>query len=235
VTLTDGVSAADARTLPAIIAFDNPFSLMMAAWQGHSPALSPDGRWLAYITTQATDARTAAPAQARVEIMDLETNTTRTILALADLAADQALDQLTTLQWSPDASRLALVASLGNSDVLYLLQLDTAAAGVVVSRQMIPVPFNDFELGGFSPDSQYLTVADNFVGNAASTTRLGVLDLNSPGTTVFGANGSWAAWAPSGHRLAISNAAGLYVADPITGEVQWITGGDCIPSWHTLP
>jgi Tol biopolymer transport system component len=229
-TLTDAVGSRTSRTVPAIVAFDDPFSMVVAAWQGISPALSPDGRWLAYITTQAADSLTIAPTEARIEVLDLETNNIYPVLTLAELFNSRPVDQFTGLSWSPDGTRLAAIASLGNFDFLYALALETGTPNVIKSVSEVAVPIADFELVGFSADSQFLAVS-----NSASTTRrLMVLDLEGAEAPVFAANADAAAWSPGGHRLAIANAAGLYVAEPDTGVVQWVTDGNCTPSWHPL-
>jgi Tol biopolymer transport system component len=228
VTLTDGVSAAETRTVPAIVAFDDPFILVVAAWQGHSPALSPDGQRLAYITTQAVGARAADTAAARVEVLDLVTGSTTAAVTLADLPASHPLEQFTALGWSPDGTRLAVVASQGNSDYVYAVQLAEAGANLIDSINTVLVAPTHVQLVGFSADSDFLALANP----AGPATRLLVLNLNEPGMPIFEANAASAAWSPSGHHLAISNGAGLFVADPTTGETQWVTGGECVPSWH---
>jgi hypothetical protein len=34
--------------------------------------------------------------------------------------------------------------------------------------------------------------------------------------------------------VAIAGPAGLFVADPATGQEQWIAAGDCTPAWYAL-
>jgi Tol biopolymer transport system component len=230
VTLTDSASTANPRNVPAVVSFDETFSLRLAAWQGHSPALSPDGRWLAYLTFQTSGSLATVPGEARVDILDLETGAVNTALALADLPASRPFDQLLALSWSPDGARLALVARRGGTDHLFDLRMTGAAPGQVDAISEIAVPTASFRLVGFSADSQYLAVANDLF----PTTRLVVLDLGAPARPAFEANASSAAWSPTGHQLAIANAAGLYIADPLTGETQWVKGGDCAPSWHDL-
>jgi len=227
VTLMDSASLANARTVPAVITFDENFSLLLAAWEGHSPSLSPDGRWLAYITRQAAGVLTEAPEAARVDILDLETGTVDTVLTLADLPVDQLVD----LSWSPDGARLALVARQGSTDHLFDVTLIEAMPNRVASIREIAVPTASFHLAGFSSDSQYLAVAST----SAPTTRLVVLDLGAAAAPAFEANVSVAVWSPAGHQLAVANAAGLFIAQPATGETQWIQDGDCAPAWHSVP
>jgi hypothetical protein len=228
ITLTDGVAAADTRTVPALVTFEDPFNLVLAAWEGRSPVVSPDGRWLAYITTQTAGLRTLSAAEARVDLLDLETRAVFTVLALADLPSDGPLDQLTALAWSPDGSRLAVTANFGNADELFSVALDGAAPGAIEAVIKVPVPVEDFQLVGFSADGQYLAAWED----SLPVTRLLVLDLAQPGGRAFAANADSAVWSPTGHRLAIANAAGLFVADPTTGQTQWVAAGACVPSWN---
>ncbi len=227
-TLTDNALAVDARTLPAILAFDGTQQLTLAAWEGHAPTLSPDGRWLAYITNQVAGTLSTS-AEARVELLDLETKAASVALGPADLPTERPVDLLTDLSWSPDGQRLALVARQGSDDHLYVLHLGETLSGPLKSITELAVPAASFQLAGFSFDGELLAVAES----AATGPRLLVLAVNAPGAPIFEATASLAAWSPNDHLLAIANAAGLYVADPASSEVHWVAGGECRPSWRS--
>jgi hypothetical protein len=231
-TLTDNALAVNGRTLPralpAILAFDGTQQLTLAAWEGRAPTLSPDGRWLAYITNQVAGTLSTS-AEARVELLDLETKTASVALRPADLPTERPVDLLTGLSWSPDGQRLALIARQGSEDHLFVLRLGETPSSQLESITELPVPAASFQLAGFSFDGEFLAVAEI----AAAGSRLLVLEANSPGAPIFEANARLAAWSPNDHLLAIANAAGLYVADPASGEAHWVAGGDCRPSWRS--
>ena len=45
-----------------------------------------------------------------------------------------------------------------------------------------------------------------------------------------------AAWAPSGHRLAVAGAGGLRIIDLDTGPTRWLDFRNCsIVEWYALP
>jgi len=106
-----------------------------AVAQGQEPALSPDGRHLAYLTY--ADRGTGRPSPEEIVIRDLPAGTQRT------WAFSSAGRDITNLCWSPDGRHLAFAgeATVNNGTVAVRTAqvLDTSSGGMLDGARQIPL------------------------------------------------------------------------------------------------
>ena len=121
---------------------------------------------------------------------------------------------------------------------LYLLPADGARPPVQLPRGGSDFAF--YMAVANSPDGRYLSYAPYGEANFAP---LALLDLTTlqPGDTAaviqtLTQQATAAAWAPSGHRLAVAGAGGLRIIDLDTGPTRWLDFRNCsIVEWYALP
>jgi Tol biopolymer transport system component len=213
---------ASARTI--VVAFSADPEIQPVAAPGFSLALSPDGRWLAHVTSGGPAGR----APVRLQLLELSTQVSYDLLAPAGLDAASVLASL----WSPDGVRLAaLVLRRSGQRELILFRLDPA--GPPASIEPIPGASPSAFPVGFSADGRYLAFFDQRASDAERA--LLALDLETGTTQMLLSGATSAAWSPSGRLMAIAGPGKLFVTDPATGRHQWIAGGDCSPVWYAMP
>jgi WD40 repeat protein len=231
-TLTDDSPEGESRAVPAIVSLIDPVQALIPAREGHSPVLSPDGTRVAVIVGGAIwDSN--PPSRTSLEVVDLETQATTTLLTSEALAAEGQPELILGAEWSPDGAVLAVLTS-GEQNSLLLLPTDgNPPRTLATSTDSFPIPL------GFSADSRYLA-ALNMSGDRGG---LRLYDLHTDGGEIFIA-AAWgyeffskfAAWSPTGHLLAVAGPGGLYVTDPATGEFYWINSHRaCRLAWYDLP
>jgi hypothetical protein len=86
-------------------------------------------------------------------------------------------------------------------------------------------------LVGFSADGRYLAAEHNDL----LLSEVIVFDLQTGQSQSYLGGEAAMPWSPRGHLLALAGPGGLYVADPATGETQWLTNDVCRPSWFEMP
>ena len=225
---------------PVLVSLDPAVPPRPLAEHGFPMRLSPDGRTLVYSQVQPNGSDFALAALA---LVDLATGAERVLVRAADLhAVDSSgveLSNIIPLAWSGDSAWVvALTAGNSAEAQLYLLPADGARPPVQLPRGGSDFAF--YMAVANSPDGRYLSYAPYGEANFAP---LALLDLTTlqPGDTAaviqtLTQQATAAAWAPSGHRLAVAGAGGLRIIDLDTGPTRWLDFRNCsIVEWYALP
>jgi Tol biopolymer transport system component len=215
--------------------------LVTAPGMGYAPALTADGQWLAYVTLR----RDVGAALVLAPVGTLAAGEHEDAVTAADLRAEgRNPETMSLLHWAPDGQTLAFMAAGANESYLYTLDRATQRVTYIAGGgpgMLLPA--------GFSADSRYLAYFAN--SGSSPVLRLVTHDLATGAETYYdGAfshlrrlvatgqpltNGG-AAWSPDGHRLIVSSQAGVFVFDPATGAVRWLTFAECgRVAWFDLP
>ncbi len=199
------------------------------------PAISPDGKSIAYEVASSTD---AVP---RVEVR-----------SLADVGAVRASPPLYTSKdtmgleptWMPDGSGLIFVSQTKNSAKALMQTMGKSPAQTNFLAEAGD-PYLVAEWPAMSPDGQTMAMSLVNVARFESGWRsarhfdhaLGMSDLLGTGVTVVG-SGSAPAFSPDGRRIAFSRTTGshahVFVANADGSEAHQITEGpadDVEPAW----
>jgi Tol biopolymer transport system component len=212
------------QTVGLLSAANGYFQIVLAGGS-HEAAYTPDGTGLSFIQSHIEPGN--GYTHTTLELYSWSSTARRTLLSTAD--RDQLPDPFTFLlnqAWSPDGAHLALIASESSTPgtTVYLLRLSDGRLTSLLS-----------DAGGlwpptFAANGRYLattTFADHAYG--ARTT---VHDLDTRQSQHYQGR---PAWSPAGHRLALANEAGIYVADAATGALAWVKSGDCGQvAWYAL-
>jgi hypothetical protein len=157
-----------------------------------SPAISPDGRSIAYVATRSVEGF-------RLVVADVETGRVRRTLATPGVRSH--FDALSFLysagSWSPDGKRLAIVTYAKGDQEIALVD---AESGRIV-RRVRPKDAGSVTTVAWSPDGQRLA----FSGTTGGLSDLGLFDL-ATGETRWLMRDRYAdlqpAWSPDGASLA---------------------------------
>ncbi len=203
---------------------DRLYRLMVADSDGHdpqqilqttnlpvlSPAWSPNGEWLAYVSFS------NATSGANIWLQDINSGNRRTIAQVEGAASAPA--------WSPDGKWLALTISVkGNTDI-YVLQV---ASGEI--RQLTRHPAIDTE-PDWSPDGRHLVFTSDRSGRP-QIYRISRSGRDIERLTREGKENARASYHPSGKRLVMVTNRGtgagyqIGVFSMASGEMELLTDG----------
>jgi hypothetical protein len=187
---------------------------------GGEPALSPDGRQLAFITTV-----TGGPnrASSEMKVLDRANPRVRYLAFSWNTGQPPAATKFWVPQWSPDGQQLGWSAGSPS-------QIQTAPIGGGAVK-MWTIGRQPVFLRSFSPDGRYLMgeAANDMepiaqgVQNYLSLKQLWLFDQQSK--TIQPPASLWAystLWMPDSHRLLAAGPAGITSLDPATGEYEWL-------------
>jgi Tol biopolymer transport system component len=156
------------------------------------PALSPDGRWIAYFSERDLFEITLFLADA---------HTGRIERRLLSAQSDIHMDALSFLNsagaWSPDGTRLALVVFARGNEELAILRIDDQR----VERQVRIAGVGAVQTPAWSPDGRTIALS----GNSAGVTDLYLVDVESGAVQQLTDDRFAAlqpAWSPDGRTLA---------------------------------
>jgi hypothetical protein len=197
----------------------------LVAEAGLSLALSPDGRWLAYVASSGQPGRAAL----RLRLLNLSSRESLDLLPAPGYEAAS----ISLVLWSPNGAHLSALVVNREGQRQLLLFRPTAAGLPEAAVEPIPAASANAFPVGFSADGRYLAYFDQRSTDAERSLLAFDLEANTSQLLLSGATD--AAWSPSGRLLALAGAGKLLVTDPATGRHQWITGGDCAPVWYALP
>jgi Tol biopolymer transport system component len=209
-----------------LLSVANGYFQTILAEGSQEAAYAPDGISLSFLQSHIEPDN--GYTHTTLELYTWSSAARRTLLSTAD--RDRLPDPFTFLlnqAWSPDGAHLALVASESSTPgtTVYLLRLSDGRLTRLLSDAGGLWPLT------FAADGRYLattTFADHAYG---ARTTVHELDTHQPQQY----QGRGAAWSPDGHRLALANEAGVYVADPATGALAWVKSGDCGQvAWYAL-
>jgi hypothetical protein len=210
---------------PVMVSVAEPDQVTWLAPEGHGVALSPDGSWAAYVDDAAY---VGGPVQfgTNVELIDLHTDTYRSLVTGAELNLGSRPVSIVHLTWSPDSRQLVFaaygqsrdaglfVAAADGSGLRRLAYLDS---GAVAPR--------------FSADGRYLSYHNRAAPNDGA---LDVVELASGAASAYGPAFS-GAWSPTGHLLAVAGTSGIYVTDPATKATRWLSFDACYQvEWYGI-
>ena len=218
---------------PAALTLAHPLELQVLTDEGFAAALSPDGRWLAYLPADAVPAGRPWPP-AHITLFDTLSEQSLQILISESTADGRLLHDPSSLTWLPDGSGLVFTVWTGDARTRLMrlnINVDNPSSGANVGP--IAAPNSIASIAGISADGRYLAAAVP----AFNPIELIVLDLEADQVVRRAAIAPAAppgAWSPTGHLLAVPGPAGLYVLDAATGQQQWITNGVCRPAWYEL-
>jgi len=181
-------------------------------WESH-PALSPDGRLVAYASNQS--------GNPEIWIADVATAEER---QLTDDPADD-LDPA----WFPDGSAVAYVSRRGTEEAILAVRLSGGRPTLVVPGGGAPA---------ISPDG---TLAAFTTRDASGYRRIAVAPVarDAPPVVITGAgDGIWdhasPSWSPDGRRICYADARHLWVVERSGGSATQLTfgaSGDRDPTW----
>ncbi|MDP7523510.1 MAG: Tol-Pal system beta propeller repeat protein TolB [Arenicellales bacterium] len=203
---------------------DRLYRLMVADSDGHdpqqilqttnlpvlSPAWSPNGEWLAYVSFS------NATSGANIWLQDINSGNRRTIAQVEGAASAPA--------WSPDGKWLALtISAKGNTDI-YVLQVASGEA-----RQLTRHPAIDTE-PAWSPDGRHLVFTSDRSGRP-QIYRISRSGRDIERLTREGKENARASYDPSGKRLVMVTNRGtgagyqIGVFSLASGEMELLTDG----------
>ena len=159
----------------------NPVVLRTAPDPIMSPAWSPDGRWLAYVSFEG--------GSSRIMVQELATGLRREVTAFPGINGAPA--------FSPDGRRLALTLSRDGSPDIYVLTLESGEL-----RRLTSGPEIDTE-PAWSPDGRTLVFTSNRSGGRPQLFRVSAAGGGAPERLTFdGRYNARAAFSPDGSRIA---------------------------------
>ena len=159
----------------------NPVVLRTAPDPIMSPAWSPDGRWLAYVSFEG--------GSSRIMMQELATGLRREVTAFPGINGAPA--------FSPDGRRLALTLSRDGSPDIYVLTLESGEL-----RRLTSGPEIDTE-PAWSPDGRTLVFTSDRSGGRPQLFRISAAGGGAPERLTFdGRYNARAAFSPDGSRLA---------------------------------
>jgi hypothetical protein len=169
-----------------------------------------------------------AGSRLEIHVLDLATRADRLLFDSAQVDGDPAAGA-GALVWSPGGAWLAVIGYGGSGPRFFVVN---AASGEV--RDWPPsdggLTGANFYPMGFSADDHYLAL--RAYADLDESAQIALLDLTAPAVTPrLMLNGEGLAWAPSGHRLALSNALGVFLVDAATGEYEWLQAESCALDW----
>lgn len=226
-TLTTDGDSLEGGTRPAVLTFDGPATLLQLNVRGHAPALSPDGRWLAYAARREATGDLVYDEPA-VTFIELDTAVIYEAQLPSLLPSEGTELHFGALLWSPDGTRLAFTTQRPGDTALHLLTLRGATSAGGADLETYPLLADVVDLLSFSADSRYVS-ARHFDGST-SALQLLVFDT-ATGAVAADVPAYWPVWSPQGHQLVLSGAAGLYTLDVETGAEQFIAGDQCSATW----
>lgn len=204
---------------------------------GYGPAVTRDASAVAYVSLPPAGSSSTGFA-IEFRLLDQDSSQATGALSAADLGVDGVPPTSAgMLHWSPDGRTLVFVAwGTAYGTRLFAFDRETETlTHIAGSRSPYPIPL------GFSADGQYLAYLENdgtepylwWVVRDLATgleTRhafeFGHLRRIHTGSLQPG-NAGVAAWAPTGHLLAVSSPSGVFVVDPATGDRRWLTLEAC--------
>ena len=159
----------------------NPVVLRTSPDPIMSPAWSPDGRWLAYVSFEG--------GSSRIMVQELATGLRRELTAFPGINGAPA--------FSPDGRRLALTLSRDGSPDIYVLTLESGEL-----RRLTSGPGIDTE-PAWSPDGRTLVFTSDRSGGRPQLFRISAAGGGAPERLTFdGRYNARAAFSPDGSRLA---------------------------------
>ena len=159
----------------------NPVILRTSPDPVMSPAWSPDGRWLAYVSFES--------GSSRILMQELATGLRREVTGFPGINGAPA--------FSPDGTRLALTLSHGGSPDIYVMDLESGDL-----RQLTSGPDIDTE-PAWSPDGRSLVFTSDRSGGRPQLFRVPASGAGTPERLTFeGRYNARAAYSPDGSRLA---------------------------------
>ena len=159
----------------------NPVVLRTAPDPIMSPAWSPDGRWLAYVSFEG--------GSSRIMVQELATGLRREVTAFPGINGAPA--------FSPDGRRLALTLSRDGSPDIYVLTLESGEL-----RRLTSAPEIDTE-PAWSPDGRTLVFTSDRSGGRPQLFRISAAGGGAPERLTFdGRYNARAAFSPDGSRIA---------------------------------
>ena len=159
----------------------NPVVLRTSPDPIMSPAWSPDGRWLAYVSFEG--------GSSRIMVQELATGRRHEVTAFPGINGAPA--------FSPDGRRLALTLSRDGSPDIYVLTLESGEL-----RRLTSGPEIDTE-PAWSPDGRTLVFTSNRSGGRPQLFRISAAGGGAPERLTFdGRYNARAAFSPDGSRLA---------------------------------
>jgi hypothetical protein len=207
---------------PVLVAPGPPTELHPLAVGGHSPAFAPNGQSVAYVV-QRDDGGGALDFGADIILLDLNTRSERVLVSRQHLAnAGRLPNVISALDWSPDGEHLSFMAS-GQSYGMRLFTI--ATSGRDLREHTGHDPNANVWPAGFSADGRYLAYHE--FGFSSSASRLSVVDLRSGSQQHVWVNFGGATWAPHGRLLVVGNRWGIYVLDPATSALRWLSSDSC--------
>ena len=186
----------------------DPVDLLTSPEPIMSPAWSPDGRRLAYVSFEG--------GRSRIFVQEVRTGERREVAAFPGINGAPA--------FSPDGGRLALTLSHDGSPDIYVLDLGSGGL-----RRLTSSPGIDTE-PAWSPDGRVLVFTSDRSGGRPQLHRMSAAGGDAPERLTFsGRYNARAAFAPDGSRLAfVREADGGYriaVMDLANGEIELLTNG----------
>ena len=186
----------------------NPVVLRTSPDPIMSPAWSPGGRWLAYVSFEG--------GSSRIMVQELATGLRREVTAFPGINGAPA--------FSPDGRRLALTLSRDGSPDIYVLTLESGEL-----RRLTSGPEIDTE-PAWSPDGRTLIFTSDRSGGRPQLFRISAAGGGAPERLTFeGRYNARAAFSPDGSRLAFVHESGgeyrIAVMAIGDGSIEVLTNG----------
>lgn len=176
-----------------------PWQFTTSPQSSSSPRWSPDGQWLAFLSTRPTGSATEAP-KTQIYILSMHGGEARRVTNLKNGASG--------FQWSPDGTRLVTLSRTGQSD----LHPELADRSDVRHYKNISYKFND--TGWFDDRRSHLWVIDVKTGASKQITSGDDWNDTDP------------QWSPDGTRIAfVSDRTGKAFEDSRNTDV-WVIAAD---------
>ncbi|MCC7361193.1 MAG: hypothetical protein IT317_17035 [Anaerolineales bacterium] len=225
---------------PALISLEPGVPPRQLVEQGFPARLSPDGRLLVYGLLEPMGVDNFQLLT--LMLLDRATGAQRLLARAADLNLPDgpavALFNLLPLAWTGDSAWVVALAAGNTSTHLYLLP--ASPGGPPIALPPIGGEAAFFMAVAASPDGRYLSYWPYGQAGVAPLTLLDLASLQPGATTAavqtLAQQAAAAAWAPTGHRLAVAGRGGLRLIDLDTGATRWLDFRDCgIVEWYAPP